>query len=260
MNYENITVEFGDGLAVVTVNRPKALNALNTATLQELDNAFDQIGKNREIKVVIITGAGQKAFIAGADISEMAKKTPLEAKEFSQLGLNVTRKMERIPQPIIAAINGYALGGGCEVAITCDIRVVTENAKFGQPEVGLGITPGFGGTQRLPRLIGRGRASEMLLAGRTISGKEALEFGLANHVVPADQLMEKAREVAQAIADKGSIAVQLAKSAILKGQDMDLDKALDVEADAFALCFSTEEQKEGMEAFLSKRKPNFKGV
>lgn len=259
MNYENISLAFDDSTALITINRSKALNALNSATLEELGNAFDSIAGNENVKVVIITGSGEKAFIAGADISEMIQKKPLEAKKFAELGLGVTRKIESLPQPVIAAVNGYALGGGCEIALACDFRIAAEGAKFAQPEVGLGITPGFGGTQRLPRLIGLGRASEMLFTGRVVGSGEALSIGLVNYVVPGDQLLEKARELAKTISEKGNTAVHLTKSVVQRGQSIELERALDLEADSFALCFSTEEQKEGMEAFLSKRKPNFNG-
>lgn len=259
MEYQNIQVEIAEGIAVVTISRRQALNALNTATLRELENIFDEIAGS-EIKAVIITGAGEKAFIAGADIAEMAGMSPLEAREFALLGHRVTRKMERIPQPVIAAVNGFALGGGCEIALACDIRIAAEGARFGQPEVGLGIIPGFGGTQRLPRLIGKGLANELLLTARLVTSGEALQMGLVNQVVSSDQLMTKAREMAKTIGEKGSIAARLIKTVVLRGQGMDLEKALEMEADSFALCFSTGEQKEGMEAFLSKRKPAFKGA
>lgn len=259
MDYQNILLEYEEDLLVVTINRPRVLNALDMATLLELDHAFDAIGESRA-KAVIITGAGEKAFIAGADISEMSKMGPMEARKFAYLGLGVTRKMEKLPQPVIAAVNGFALGGGCEIALASDIRIAAEKARFGQPEVGLGITPGFGGTQRLPRLIGKGRASELLFTGRMVGSAEALELGLVNLVVPGEELMPKAREMAKTMGEKGSIALRLIKAAVLKGLSMDLERALDLEADSFALCFSTLEQKEGMEAFLSKRKPNFTGA
>ncbi|MEL7566841.1 MAG: enoyl-CoA hydratase-related protein [Dehalobacterium sp.] len=259
MNYENILTMFDENLALITIKREKALNALNSATLKELEHAFDSISENWNIKVVIITGSGEKAFIAGADIGEMMQMKPLEARKFAELGLRVTRKIESLPQPVIAAVNGYALGGGCEIALACDFRIAAERARFAQPEVGLGITPGFGGTQRLPRLIGIGRASELLFTGRVVESSEALSIGLINYVVPNDQLLAKARELAKAISEKGNIAIHLTKSAIQKGKSMDLERALDLEADSFALCFSTTEQKEGMAAFISKRKPNFNG-
>ncbi|ATW24449.1 enoyl-CoA hydratase-related protein [Candidatus Formimonas warabiya] len=260
MDYKNISVVFSESTALITINREKSLNAVNRATLEELNNAFDSIAKKRHVKAVIITGSGEKAFIAGADIGEMAHMRPLEAREFAELGLGVTRKIASMPQPVIAAVNGLAFGGGCEIALTCDFRIAAEKAKFAQPEVGLGITPGFGGTQRLPRLIGIGRASEMLLTGRVVGSDEALSMGLVNYVVPGDQLLERAMELAKIISEKGNMAVCLTKSAVQRGQSMDLERALDLEADSFALCFSTEEQKEGMEAFLSKRKPDFNGI
>lgn len=260
MSYQNILVEQENSLSVVTVNRPQALNALNTATLLELTEAFEEISGKRGIRSVILTGAGDKAFIAGADISEMVKKDPLQAKQFAVLGHELTKKIEQLPQPVIAAVNGYALGGGCEIALACDMRVAAENAKFGQPEVGLGIIPGWGATQRLPRLIGKGLASELLLTGRIISAQEALRMGLVNHVVPVDLLMHKTRELAETVAAKGMTAIELTKSVIRRGENLDLDKALAMEADSFALCFATEDQREGMEAFLAKRKPNFESV
>ncbi len=259
MIYQNILVEYEDAIAIVSINRPQALNALNTDTLLELDHLFDVLNAEKKIKAVVITGVGDKAFVSGADISEMLSKNPMEARDFSFLGHKVMWKVENLAQPVIAAVNGFALGGGCELALACDIRLASENARFGQPEIGLGITAGFGGIQRLARLVGKGKASELLFTAKTITAHEAMSIGLVNQVIPQAQLMETAKEMARTIAEKGSIAVQLTKSAMLKGLSMDLDKAFDMEIDIFALCFSTEEQKEGMKAFLSKRKPDFKG-
>lgn len=258
MVYENLLWEIKEGIGYLTLNRPQSLNALNNAVLQELSGLLDEIAENNEVEVVVVTGAG-KAFIAGADIKEMAEKTALEAREFSALGHEVMLKLENLPQPTIAAVNGYALGGGLELAMACDMRVASKKAKFGQPEVGLGVIPGFGGTQRLPRLIGKAFASEMLYTGGMYDAEQAYQMGLVNRVVEPDELMDSVEELARQIMSKGKIAVQLAKSAVVNGLDMDLDSALAYEKEIFALCFATEDQKEGMRAFINKEKPQFKG-
>ncbi len=257
MEYTNILLEKAQAVATVTINRPKALNALNKATLEEMLACFTELGQDRSVQVVIITGAGEKAFVAGADISFMQGLNPDEGKVFGRLGHTVTRTIENLPQPVIAAVNGFALGGGCELALSCDMRLASENAKFGQPEVNLGIIPGFGGTQRLPRLIGKGLANELLFSGKIIGAEEASRIGLVNRVVPQDQLMAECMELAVLICSRGPAAVRLCKEVVNNGLELDLNRACSYEADLFALCFAGEEQKEGMAAFLEKRAPNF---
>lgn len=244
-------------LGFVTINRPKVLNALNAEVLSELDQIISNICQDKEIDVVIFTGAGEKAFVAGADISEMKDKSPQESYTFARQGQVLFQRIQELPQPTIAAINGFALGGGCELAMSCDMRIATDKAKFGQPEVALGIIPGFGGTQRLPRLIGRAKAMEIILTGRTISANEALDLGLVNKVVSAENLLAEAVNMAEAILVKGPYAIRQAKVAINKGLEVDINTGCELEGNLFALCFG-EEQKEGMSAFLEKRKPNFK--
>jgi len=255
--FTNILLEKDKCVATVTINRPKALNALNKATLEEMLTCFTELGKDRSVQVVIITGAGEKAFVAGADISFMQALNPDEGKVFGRLGHTVTRTIENLPQPVIAAVNGFALGGGCELALSCDMRFASENAKFGQPEVNLGIIPGFGGTQRLPRLIGKGLANELLFSGKIIDAEEASRIGLVNRVVPQDKLMAECMELAEMICSRGPAAVQLCKEVVNNGMELDLNRACSYEADLFALCFAGEEQKEGMAAFLEKRPPKF---
>lgn len=257
MTYNNIQLEKSDAIATVTINRPKALNALNRETLEEMLSCFNELAEDRSVQVVIITGAGEKAFVAGADISFMQGLTPAEGKVFGRLGHAVTRTIENLPQPVIAAINGFALGGGCELSLACDIRLASDNAKFGQPEVNLGIIPGFGGTQRLPRLIGKGLANELLYSGKIIDAAEACRIGLVNRVVAQDRLMAECRELAFLIASRGPTAVRLCKEVVNNGMEMDLNRACSYEADLFALCFAGEEQKVGMMAFLEKRPPKF---
>ena len=259
MNWENILLEKEDAIAVVTINRPKALNALNAATLSELDLVFTGLAADSTVSVVIVTGAGEKAFVAGADIAFMQKLTALEAREFALLGQAVLNKIENLPQPVIAAVNGFALGGGCELAMACDIRLAAENARFGQPEVGLGVPPGFAGTQRLPRLVGKGRAKEMLYSAEMIDAQEAYRIGLVNRVCPAADLLGTARTLARKIASRGQVAVRLTKSAVNQGLEMDVARAIAYEAEVFGLAFATGDQREGMTAFLEKRPPDFKG-
>lgn len=258
MAWQNITLEKEDNLAILTINRPKVLNALNGETLKELDEAVEQIASDSEVRVVIITGAGEKAFVAGADIAFMQNLTPLEARQFSRLGQRVFSKIENLPQPVIAAINGFALGGGCELAMACDIRIASENAKLGQPEVNLGIIAGFGGTQRLPRLVNPGLAKEILFTADMYDAEAAHRIGLVNHVVPATELMNFCKHMARRIAARGPIAVRLSKEAVNEGLEMDLEKAIAHEADLFAVSFATEDRSEGISAFLSKKKPEFK--
>ena len=249
----NVILEVADQIATVTINRPKSLNALNSETLGELKECFTELESRKDVRVVILTGSGSKSFVAGADISEMVNATPAEGRAMSLLAMEAFSKLENMPQVTIAAVNGYALGGGCEIAMACDIRVAAENAVFGQPECGLGIIPGFGGTQRLARLIGKGRAKELIFTCDRINAQEAYRVGLANKVVPADQLMDACREMADKILSKASYAVSIAKSVINAGMDMDLANGLRMEADAFGFTFSTHDKKEGMTAFLEKR-------
>ncbi len=257
MEFKNIKLELNEGVSLIAIDRPKSLNALNLETLKEIDQALEEVKENEEVKVVIITGAGEKAFVAGADISEMKDMNPLKAKEFAEFGQKVFRKIELMKKPVIAAVNGYALGGGCEMAMACDIRIASHNAKFGQPEVGLGIIPGFGGTQRLPRIVGMSKAKELIYTGDMIDAEEALRIGLVSKVVEQEKLLEEAYNIAKKIMSKGMIAVRLAKEAINIGINADIETGMSYEAKAFAVCFATEDQKEGMAAFLEKRAPKF---
>ena len=251
MNY--ITYEQEGFVGIITINRPKALNALNSEVLKELDACLD--GVNLETtRVLILTGAGEKSFVAGADIGEMSTLTKAEGEAFGKIGNDVFRKLETFPIPVIAAINGFALGGGCEISMSCDIRICSDNALFGQPEVGLGITPGFGGTQRLARIIGVGKAKEMIYAATNVKADEALRIGLVNAVYPLEELMPAAKKLAGKIARNAPIAVRACKKAINEGLDVDMDKAIVIEEKLFGSCFESEDQKEGMAAFLEKRK------
>ena len=259
MQFTNILVEIESNIATVTFNRPKALNALNQETMQEALACFRELKSNDAVQVVIVTGTGTKAFVAGGDIAFMRELTPLTARKFGLLGQELTNAIEGLGKPVIAAVNGFALGGGCELALACDIRLASDNAKFGQPEVNLGVIPGFGGTQRLPRLIGRGRASEIIFTADIIDATEAYRIGLVNRVVPQDQLLPACRQMAAKIISRGTVAVRLSKDAINNGMEMDLARACIYEADQFALCFASPEQKEGMDAFLEKRPPQFQG-
>lgn len=258
MNFENVIFEKEGRIAIVSINRPKALNALNTATLKELDKVVDAIACDDDIFAVIITGAGEKSFVAGADISEMKDMNALEGRKFGILGNKVFRKIEKLEKPVIAAINGYALGGGCELSLVCDIRIASTKARIGQPETGLGITPGFGGTQRLARTIGVGLAKQMIYTARPIKADEAYRIGLVNEVVEPDKLMEEAKKLANDIADQAPIAVRMCKSAINRGLQTDIDTGTAYESEVFGECFSTEDQKEAMTAFIEKRKKCFK--
>ena len=259
MDYQNILFAVEDGIATITINRPKALNALNQATVSELKDVVEKIAADKAIKVVIITGAGAKSFVAGADIKEMASKNAAEGREWGQFGQNVFTEIENLPQPVIAAINGFALGGGCELSCACDIRYAAENAKFGQPEVGLGITPGFGGTQRLTRVVGRGHATELSYTGGMIDAEKARAIGLVNEVFPQEELMPAAVKLAKKIAKNAPIAVQLSKAAINRGINCDVVTGIAYEAEVFGLCFATNDQKEGMAAFCETRKATFEG-
>ncbi|WP_017211184.1 enoyl-CoA hydratase-related protein [Clostridium beijerinckii] len=256
---ENIKVKEENGISVICIDRPKSLNALNTQTLKELGQIINDISERKDIYTVIITGSGEKAFVAGADITEMKSKSAIEGREMAKLAQKIFSNIENMPQVVIAAVNGYALGGGCELSMACDIRLASTNAKFGQPEVGLGIIPGFAGTQRLPRLVGKGIAKELIFTTDMIDAKEAYRIGLVNKVYEPEELMEKTIELAQKIMKKGLFAVSLAKSAINNGLNMDTESAYAFEADLFGLCFSTDDQTEGMSAFIEKRKALFKG-
>ena len=250
----NLLMEVENEIAVVTINRPKSLNALNSETLAELNTCLAEIEGRTDIKVVILTGSGSKSFVAGADISEMVNATPAEGRAMGLLGREAFGRLENMPQVTIAAVNGFALGGGCEISMACDIRVAAENAKFAQPECGLGILPGFGGTQRLARLVGKGRAKEMIFTCDMIDAQDAYRIGLANHVVPQEELLDYCKAMAGRIMKNAPYAVSLAKQVINSGADMDLDNGLKLEANIFGLSFSTEDKKEGMTAFLEKRK------
>jgi enoyl-CoA hydratase len=258
MAYENISLSVEEGIAILKVNRPKVLNALNRATLLEIQRALKELEKDPGVRVLIITGEGEKAFVAGADISEMAPMNPKEALEFSKLGHETLSLLEEFPSPVIAAVNGYALGGGLELVLACDIILASENARLGLPEVTLGICPGFGGTQRLPRLIGKARAKELIFTGEMIDAKKAYEYGIVNKVVPQDKLLDEAKEIARKIAKNGPLAVRTAKRLVEMGLETSLRNGETMEMEAWANLFATEDQKEGMRAFLEKRKPEFK--
>lgn len=259
MSYENILVDIDGAVAVVQINRPKVLNALNPETLTELLAAFTALEANEQVGAIILTGAGDKAFIAGADISRMPALSAMEGVQFAELGQRLTEYMELMGKPIIAAVNGFALGGGTELAMACDFIYASPKARFGQPEINLGIIPGFGGTQRLPRLIGEGRAMEWVLTGDTYKADEAYRVGLVNKVVgPDEDVLEAAKATAAKIASKGGVAVAQAKKALHRGLQVDLPSGLFIELQAFGLVCSTEDKNEGTTAFLEKRKPEFK--
>jgi len=255
-----IDVERLDGIALVTMSRPEALNAFNTPQLEAMLKTLRDIREDRSVRCVIITGAGERAFAAGADIKEMATKSPDEALEFARLGHAVANAIEQLPQPTIAAVNGFAIGGGCEIAIACDIRLASENAVFAQPEVTLGIPPGWGATQRLPRLIGPGMAAEMILTGRRVSAEEALRIGLVNAVMPLPELLPRARELAGQIAKNSPRAMAAAKQLIALAFNGQTATGLETEAETFAAAFGSADQREGMQAFIEKRPPVFTGA
>ena len=257
MGYETIVLEPEGSIAVLKVNRPQALNALNHKVISELIVVLDEIEKGVMPKVLILTGAGEKAFVAGTDIIEMESLSSFEAREFAGFARLAIDKVANLNRPVIAAVNGFALGGGCELAMACDIRIASEKARMGQPETGLGIIPGSGGTQRLTQLVGVSKAKQLVFTGEVIDGRTALEIGLVDKVVPPDLLMEEAKKMALTIAAKPKIALALAKSAINRGIDIDLQDGLSYEIECFAQCFSTKDQKEGMRAFTEKRKPNY---
>ena len=257
MEYNFLKIEHIDGITVMKISAPKSLNALNSTILKEMGDFIGSL--DAKTRVLIITGDGEKSFVAGADISEMAHLDEPQGFEFGRLGAQVFRKIEVLPIPVIAAVNGFALGGGCELAMSCDIRIASSKAKFGQPEVGLGIIPGFSGTYRLPKLIGQGYAKEMIYTGKVIRADEALRIGLVNAVYEPEELMDKAMEMATMMLKNAPVAISLAKQSINEGYDLDADGAIGLENKLFGKCFATRDQKEGMDAFLNKRKADFKG-
>jgi len=256
---ETVLYEKRGAIACVTINRPKVLNALNANTVRELRTAFENARDDASVRGVILTGAGGKAFVAGADITEVARVTAVEASEMTNLGQTLSNLIENLGKPVIAAVNGFALGGGCELAMACTIRLATENASFGQPEVKLGVIPGYGGTQRLPRLVGRGRALQLILSGGMIGAQEAYRIGLVNEVVPADALIARAEEILEQIFGNAPLAVKFAIEAVNKGLETSQAEGLVMESSFFALCASTDDKREGTSAFLEKRAPKFAG-
>jgi enoyl-CoA hydratase len=259
MTYENILLEKKNAIAYVTINRPKVLNALSLATMEELGAAFQDIKDDSAIRVAILTGSEEKAFVAGADIGELAKQDPVSGKKFAHRGQAVLDLIENLGKPVIACVNGFALGGGCELALACTMRLASDNAKLGQPEVKLGILPGYGGTQRLPRLVGKGLAMQMILAGEMVTAQEAYRIGLVNEVVAAAELIPRAEAIAAKIIANAPLAVQYAMEAINRGMDMTLAEGQFVEAALFGVCCATEDKKEGTTAFLEKRAAAFRG-
>lgn len=259
MSLENLQIERDGAVTIITLNRPKVLNALNAQTLDELTAAFDAAAADPEVRAVILTGAGDKSFVAGADINELAVQTPVGGRDHARRGQRLFDRIERLGKPVIAAVNGFALGGGCELAMACTMRLAADTARFGQPEIDLGIIPGYAGSQRLPRLVGRGRAQELLLTGDMISADEAFRIGLANRVVPAAQLMDEARTLAHTLAAKAPVAVRYILDAVASGADMAFAEAEDHEATLFGLVSTTDDMREGTRAFLEKRKPAFTG-
>jgi enoyl-CoA hydratase len=259
LEYKHILIEITDNIGWVKINRPEILNALNSELIKSLTQALHDIEQDAAVKVVVITGAGEKAFVAGGDINEMAAMAPLAARAFGRNGQHLIESIEKMTKPVIAAVNGYALGGGLELALACDFIYASEKARFGLPEVTLGVIPGFGGTQNLPRLIGPNKAREMIFSGKLLTAAQAREWGIVNEVFPAGDLIPKVMEIALAIANNGMIAVASAKDAIVNGLNMPKEDGLRYESSLFATLFSTEDQKEGMQAFITKRKPQFKG-
>jgi enoyl-CoA hydratase len=259
MAYENLLFEIKDPIAYITFNRPKVLNALNRKTVEELGDALDRARDDSSVRVLILTGAGEKSFVAGADINQLAQRTPIDGKEFSLFGQEIFHRLETMGKPSIAAINGFALGGGCELALSCTIRIASKNARLGQPEVKLGIIPGYGGSQRLARLCGKGIAHELILSGEMISAEEALRIGLVNHVVEQTDLISTAESIAKKIAANAPLAVKFAMEAVERGMEMPEQEGLFLEATLFGLCCATEDMREGTRAFVEKRPAQFKG-
>jgi enoyl-CoA hydratase len=256
--YETVKYSVQEDVAQVVISRPQVLNSLNHQVVQELGEIFSELEKNREVRAIILTGEGTRAFAAGSDVTEMKQFSVIEAREFALRVNHTQAKIESIPKPVIAAVNGFALGGGCELMMSCDIRIASSTAKFGQPEINLGIIPGGGGTQRLARLIGTGRAKELVFTGELVDAQRAYEIGLVNKVVPPEKLMEEAQKIASKIAKQSLPILRLAKEALNYGYHMDLERALRFEIECFANCFDTEDHREGISAFLEKRKPSFK--
>ena len=259
MQLQNLTLEIRDRVAHLTVNRPEKLNALNSATLRELASVFESCAADPAVGVVILTGSGSKAFIAGADIAELSQQTPVAGRDYARFGQRLFSRIESLGKPVLAAVNGYALGGGCEIALACTLRFASTNAKFGQPEVNLGLIPGYGGTQRLSRLVGRGKAQELILTGEMIDAAEAHRIGLVNQVFAPEELISKTEAVASTLLSRGPLAVRFAMEAIHLGLDMPLEQALDFEATLFSVLCSSDDMKEGTRAFLEKRKARFEG-
>ncbi|HEX9970635.1 MAG TPA: enoyl-CoA hydratase-related protein [bacterium] len=256
MEFKNLIIEKQDAIGIIKINRPESLNALNIETLEEIRDAVTSLNNEEDIKVIIFTGEG-KAFIAGADIKQMKDMNENDAREFCNMGQKIFDIIEHLDKPVIAAVNGFALGGGCELAMACDMRIASEHAKFGQPEVNVGVIPGFGGTQRLPRLVGKGIAKELIFTGDVIDAHSALRIGLVNRVVASESLLEEAIAIAQKIVTKGPAAILIAKSVINRGLDTNMANGLEIERDGFVQCVASGEAKEGMEAFVTKRKPNW---
>ncbi|OFW00986.1 MAG: hypothetical protein A3H94_01800 [Acidobacteria bacterium RIFCSPLOWO2_02_FULL_60_20] len=259
MSYENLVIDISERIATVTVNRPQVLNALNAQTVDEMDRCWQELEQNPDVGVVIITGSGEKAFIAGADIRELNAYSPPQAQACSRRGQAMISRLEQMGKPVIAAINGFALGGGCELALACTLRIASPNARIGQPEVKIGIPPGYGGSQRLPRLIGKGRALQMILTGEPVAAEVALQWGLVNQVVALDQLLPTARDMANKILANSRTAVRFSLQAVHQGLEQPLEQGLFLESVLFGLCFSTPDMKEGTGAFLEKRPPRFTG-
>ncbi|MFX0088593.1 MAG: enoyl-CoA hydratase/isomerase family protein [Candidatus Hodarchaeota archaeon] len=258
-SYNHIILDKKNGIAKLTINRPEVYNALSPETMQEIINAIEEVERDDKIKVLVIRGSGEKAFIAGADIKTFPRLSPLTARQFAKFGQKITQKIESLGKPVIAVVNGFALGGGCEIALACDFIIASENARFGQPEINLAIVPGWGGSQRLPRIMGRNKAKEWCLLGDHINAEEAERFGLIYKVVPFEKLDEIAEELCRKLMSKSPVALRLTKEAINKALETDLDTGLAYEREIFATAFSSEDHIEGIEAFLEKRKPKFKG-
>jgi enoyl-CoA hydratase len=259
MSFENLLVDRDGAVAVVTINRPKVLNALNSHTIRELRSAIEELGRDNDVRAIVLTGAGEKAFVAGADINELAALSPVEGKEHGRTGQAVFDLIENLGKPVVAAINGFALGGGCELAMACTLRIAADSARLGQPEINLGIMPGYAGSQRLPRLVGKGLALEMLLTGDMVSAARAYEIGLVNRVVPAAELLTEAKKLAAALASKAPIAARSIIQAVNHGFEMSQADAQFLEASLFGLVAATDDMKEGTRAFLDKRKAEWKG-